>query len=218
MGLGEITIRFSIGVTSLVVGARRFSCCWVAHSIAGVVFGWISTINLAPILDTITSLPGSPLGMLNVLRVHSGNAPNDATLGHTLAFSVSIAILPVRTCTYNSRRPTQERPTGMDLILWVEVDTDLFLTESPVDAHGVQQNGPVVRSEFGDIPPLATSKSLEDEEKDEGEGEIPKEAKALRENGTLPVDPRDPQEIIWKSASVCQSTCEHTGSHLRRAG
>ena len=66
----------------------------------------------------------------------------------------------------------------MNLILWVEVDSNLFLTESPVDVHGVQQNRLVLPSEFGDLTPLAASKSLEDEEKEESERDIIEEVEA----------------------------------------
>ena len=93
----------------------------------------------------------------------------------------------------------------MDLILRVEVDTDLLLTESPVDVHGVQQNRLVLPSEFGDLTPLAASKSLEDEEKDEGKREIIEEVEARREDGTLPIDPSNPQDGIWKPMSVSRA-------------
>ena len=66
----------------------------------------------------------------------------------------------------------------MNLILWVEVDSDLLLAKSTVDVHGVQQNRLVLPSEFGDMSPLAGSKSLEDEEKDEGKRDIVEKVEA----------------------------------------
>jgi len=59
----------------------------------------------------------------------------------------------------------------MDLVLWVEGDTDL-LAESPVNLHGVQRNSSIFPSEFGNMAPLATAKSLEDEKEDEGKRDV----------------------------------------------
>ena len=55
----------------------------------------------------------------------------------------------------------------MDLVLWIENDTNLLVVESPINVRGVQEDGLVLLSEFRDMPPLTTPKSLEDEEKDE---------------------------------------------------
>jgi len=66
----------------------------------------------------------------------------------------------------------------MDLVVRVEVDTNLLLAESPTSVHGVQQNALVLPNEFGDVSPLATSKPLEDEEEDESEREVLEEAEA----------------------------------------
>ena len=95
-----------------------------------------------------------------------------------MTFSTSITIITVPACAHNSCRPTQERPTGMDLILWVEVDTNFLLTESPVNVHGVQHNSLSLPSKFGNMSPLATSKPLKDEDEDEGKREIIEEVEA----------------------------------------
>ena len=66
----------------------------------------------------------------------------------------------------------------MDFIFWVEIDTNFLLTESPASVHGVQQNRLVLPSEFGDMSPLAGSKSLEDEDKDEDKRDIVEKVEA----------------------------------------
>jgi len=66
----------------------------------------------------------------------------------------------------------------MDLVLRMEVDTDLLLTENPASVHRVQQNGLALHGGFRDMTPLAMPKLLEGEEEDECEREIFEEAEA----------------------------------------
>jgi hypothetical protein len=57
----------------------------------------------------------------------------------------------------------------------------------------------VIRGKLGDFSPLAVSKPLEDEKEDKCKREILEETKARRENSALPVDPRNPQTVIWNA-------------------
>ena len=66
----------------------------------------------------------------------------------------------------------------MDVIIWEEVDAHHLLTESPIGVRRVQQDSLVFPNQFGDMSPLATSKSLEDEEEDEGKREVLEEVEA----------------------------------------
>ena len=98
MCIGEVAVRFSIVIaTSLVIVAQRFSYSWVAHSTTGVVFGWISVVSLALILDTVAPFP-IPLGPLNVFRVLPENASDDTILGYILTFSALNANLLICAC------------------------------------------------------------------------------------------------------------------------
>jgi len=105
----------------------------------------------------------------------------------------------------------------MHLIIRIEVDTHLLLAESPISVSGVQRNDVVLRSEFGDVSPLAVPKPLEDDEEDERKREILEKTKARCEDGTLPVDPRDPQAIVWTRMSVSGAARECTDPHFQQA-
>ena len=108
MRLGEVAVCFSIVIASLVIVAQRFSYSWVAHSTTGVVFGWISVISLALILDAVTLFPDFPPSPLSAFRVLPGNASDDAILGHILTLSAFNTIFLLCARAYNSCCPTEE--------------------------------------------------------------------------------------------------------------
>ena len=54
----------------------------------------------------------------------------------------------------------------------------------------------VLWGELRDVSPLTVPKPLKDEEEDKREGEILEEAEARREDGTFPIDPRDPEAVV----------------------
>jgi hypothetical protein len=96
----------------------------------------------------------------------------------------------------------------MDFILRAEIDGNLTLTGGPVGVDGVQQHGAVFRRELRDVPPLAASEPLEDEKEDEHKGKLLEETIVRRENAPFPVDPRDPQMVVWKARQrVVQCMC-----------
>lgn len=78
----------------------------------------------------------------------------------------------------NGRGSTKERPGGINLIIWVEIDRDFVPAKSPIRIHGVQQDTAVFGIEFGDVSPLTASKPLKDEEQGKREGQFLKETTA----------------------------------------
>jgi len=219
MRLDGFVTGLPIFVTSLVVSRRspaQLSIRSIAGSATEVDFSRSSTGNV--VVPDTTSVPS--LSPLDIFRVFPRSGSSNIVLDLAVDLSVfslgsCIVTLPLPARANNSRGSTKEHPVGMNLILWMKVDPNLVVAKSPIGIYGVQQNRVVLCGELGNPSPLMTSKSLEGEEQDEQKRELFEEAEARREDGPLPVDPRDPQAVVWRYALTNEAGCERVVPHFR---
>ena len=120
------------------------------------------------VLGATSNFTGVSPDPLHIPRAFPRGSSNEITLGPAVNLSEfslgssTVALIPV--CTDDGCSPAKERPAGMNLAIWVKIDLNLIPAKSPIWIYGIQRHRVVFRGEFENVPPLAASKSLEDEE------------------------------------------------------
>ena len=170
MRLKSLSTSFPVVLALLVKFKPGLGELVIAHTNAVLDFGCAKAGGMV-IVEAAVTILGFFLGPSGVLHTSPPGVPNGAIFGPTGSGLPGMDSLcdPTITSTIfaradDGRGSTKERPGGMDLVIWIEVDCHFALAQSPISIHRVQQNVVVFCSEFRDVSPLTASKSLKDEE------------------------------------------------------